>query len=92
MRVARGITMPGEMFPARDDSMLLQPLDGGKSQLAHLFRIFAIRPIPNNGIRGIGIDIQDRSHVHIDANSPEFLRCHLSDRIRHDRRSAGGDS
>ena len=69
MRICTGITMAGEMFPAGQHSMILESCDGGGAHPTDLFRFGSKCAIPNDGVSRIGMDIQNRGHIHVNAHT-----------------------
>ena len=81
--------MPGEMLAARNHAIVQQAIHHGHAESANLFGVCSIRPIADNGIRGIAVHVQHGRHVHVDPDCTEFFGGDLRSAIGHVRSLTG---
>ena len=69
MRIRMGIPMPWEMFPAGQDAMIVESCNCGSTHSTHLIWLGSKCSIANDRIGRIGVDIQNRGHIHVYADA-----------------------
>jgi D-glycero-alpha-D-manno-heptose-7-phosphate kinase len=85
MRVGDRIPVAGEVLSAGGHALSLQPPDDGACEPRHVGGVFAERAVPDDGISGIGVDVEDRRVIERDPDggdlpserAPEPLRQRL---------------
>ncbi len=74
MGVRAGVAVAGEVLSASHHPVILQAAHDGQPQFAHLAGIAADSPVADNRVGGVGVHIQHRRHVHVDADGAELFR------------------
>ena len=64
--------MTWKMFPTGKHLVILQARDRSKSQFAHQRGTRPERTVPDDRVGWIGVDIQNRSQIHVDADRPQL--------------------
>src|SRR5262245_459669 len=67
------IAMAGKMFAAGNDAACAQPVSPGRADLDHAPWIGAEGAVADDWVRRVGVDIEHRREIEVDAEPSEFL-------------------
>ena len=91
MRIHGGVAVAWEMLAAGKDAVVLESGNDREAQRFNLQRIVAESPVPNDGILGIAVDVEDRGEVHIHSDRPKLFGRHFRKGIRQFHRSRAAE-
>ena len=83
--------MSGEVFAACQHAVALKTGDDRQSECLDLLGIAAERPVADDRIVGVAVDIQDGREIHVHADGAQLQRRDLGETIGELHRSAAAD-
>ena len=72
MAVEIGVAMPGKMFATGQDPSRVQSVGECECVFDHGFRCASERPIANDGVAGVGVDVEHWREIQIDSNRAQL--------------------
>ena len=91
MGIRACVPVPGKVFTTGYNTMVMEACNCGCPHETDFFGFRPEGPVSDDGVGRVGMDIQNRSHVHIDSDRTQFFSSHGRSLVGQFRRSGMGN-